>query len=198
MPHVADKSQDIDQKLSCPICKCSYFSKSQALLSTSWATLSGWDWANPNADIYQCSQCSFLLWFCPVTEEEAEEEVDLGGPKLTCTLCGETRFWTRQTLLSTRSATFLHIDWLNPGADNYICTNCAQLLWFAQTENGEEGETFECAGHLLACPICQHKNFWTRKVLLSDKTGTFFGVDWASPTADIFVCTNCTHILWFA
>src|SRR5262249_26976543 len=149
--------------LSCPICGWIRFSLSQALLSTKGANFFGFDWTNPNADTYTCMNCGYILWFLPTDEEEMEEEFEKAEQTLACTFCGHTGFWTRETLLSTRGATFFHLDWTNPNADNYICTHCAQVLWFAQTEDDEEGDVFERAGHVLRCPICQQTHFWTQE-----------------------------------
>src|SRR5438046_153631 len=105
-----DECQHTEQKLSCPICQCPYFSKSQTLLSTKGANFFGLDWTNPSADIYLCAQCSFILWFLPTIDGE-EEEVDIGSQMLTCTLCSHTGFWSRETLLSDKASTFLGFDW---------------------------------------------------------------------------------------
>lgn len=52
-------------------------------------------------------------------------------------------------------------------------------------------------GKELACPICSNKTFYQRKALLNTETKTFLGMDFLDPNAYCFICSHCTHILWF-
>ncbi len=55
----------------------------------------------------------------------------------------------------------------------------------------------EVKGHQLSCPVCSSKLFWSRKAQLNTATASFFGFDWANRSATCYVCSDCTHILWF-
>ncbi len=57
-------------------------------------------------------------------------EFEIKGRKLTCPICGSTRFWTRKSLLNTRGLTFMELDWANKQAINYICDGCDYIVWF--------------------------------------------------------------------
>ena len=59
----------------------------------------------------------------------AEERI-IKGNKLKCTVCSNTTFWERETLMNTPKMTFFKLDWLNKSALNYICNNCGFIHWF--------------------------------------------------------------------
>lgn len=61
----------------------------------------------------------------------------------------------------------------------------------------EEPQTYSVKGHSLRCPVCGNVYFWTKKVQLNTTMATFFNLDWANKNATCFVCSDCTHILWF-
>jgi DNA-directed RNA polymerase subunit RPC12/RpoP len=52
-------------------------------------------------------------------------------------------------------------------------------------------------GREVPCPVCAHDRFWTRRTLMDTRGAAFFGLDWAQPTAENYVCTRCGHVLWF-
>mgnify|MGYP006927631853 CR=1 FL=1 len=60
-----------------------------------------------------------------------------------------------------------------------------------------EPQPIEVLGEALQCPVCRNRLFWTRQAQLNTSLATFFGLDWANQSATCFVCSNCTHILWF-
>jgi DNA-directed RNA polymerase subunit RPC12/RpoP len=61
----------------------------------------------------------------------------------------------------------------------------------------EEGDALTVAGHAVACPICHHERFHMRRTLMESRGGALFGVDWASPAAETYICVRCGHVLWF-
>ena len=191
-----DEHQVGGKLLACPICGQAHFQSNQTLMSTKGANFLGLDWTNPNADTYTCTQCGYILWFLPGNTEG--EEFDVHGQRLACTFCNHTSFSRRETLMSTRGATFMKMDWTNPKADNYICANCAHVLWFMQTIDNKAGHECEIAGYKLSCQMCHNTHFWTRETLMSGKGATFMGMDWAERTAVNYLCSQCAHILWFA
>lgn len=52
-------------------------------------------------------------------------------------------------------------------------------------------------GHSLTCPICGNTQFRTREAQLNTAVATFFDLDWANKSATCYICSECTHILWF-
>jgi len=61
----------------------------------------------------------------------------------------------------------------------------------------EEPQPVEVLGNELKCPVCGNQQFWTRRAQLNTAIATFFNLDWANRSATCFVCSECTHILWF-
>jgi hypothetical protein len=61
-----------------------------------------------------------------------------------------------------------------------------------------EPQTIEVKGHVLKCPVCNNEFFWRRGAFLNTAIATFFKLDWISRNATCFVCSECTHISWFA
>ena len=64
------------------------------------------------------------------TRPDGSIEVTAEGRQLTCPVCGNTAFHERNSLLNTRFATFMKLDWANKQAVNYICTRCGYIFWF--------------------------------------------------------------------
>ncbi len=63
--------------------------------------------------------------------------------------------------------------------------------------NDDEPMPVEVAGHQLTCPVCAGQNFWTKRAQLNTAVASFFNLDWANHSATCFICSNCTHIMWF-
>ncbi len=51
-------------------------------------------------------------------------------------------------------------------------------------------------GHTLDCQVCRYGLFWHRRAQLHGGVATFFGLEWASPSADCYVCA-VRYIHWF-
>ena len=126
-----DEYQVGGKLLACPICGQAHFQLNQTLMSTKGANFLGFDWTNPNADTYTCTQCGYILWFMQTIDNKAGHECEIAGYKLSCQICHNTHFWTRETLMSGKGATFMGMDWAERTAVNYICSQCAHILWFA-------------------------------------------------------------------
>lgn len=56
-------------KLVCPCCQNDTFDKDYRQLNSRGATFLGFDWANRNAIILICKQCSYISWFMHEPEE---------------------------------------------------------------------------------------------------------------------------------
>lgn len=61
----------------------------------------------------------------------------------------------------------------------------------------EPTETVEILGKELRCQICGHNEFWKREAQLNTAAATFFGFDWANPSATCVICGKCGYIYWF-
>lgn len=53
------------------------------------------------------------------------------------------------------------------------------------------------SGDELRCTVCGFDRFFERKGQLNTSAASFFGLDWANPTAECWVCGRCGHIHWF-
>ena len=62
--------------------------------------------------------------------QKESQEVLKHGKKLQCSICEHDRFWSRKTLMNTRGATLLELDWANKQAVNYVCERCGYIFWF--------------------------------------------------------------------
>ena len=58
------------------------------------------------------------------------DAVSIAGRPLVCPVCGNARFFARDTQLNTAGMTFLGLDWANTNALNYVCDNCGYMFWF--------------------------------------------------------------------
>lgn len=58
-------------------------------------------------------------------------------------------------------------------------------------------ETISVKGNELKCTVCGNQYFYSREAQLNTAVATFFNFDWANRTATCFVCSECTHIMWF-
>ena len=56
--------------------------------------------------------------------------VDIGGRKLSCTICANSEFWHRRVQLHGAVATFFKLEFLGPNADCYVCSKCGYVHWF--------------------------------------------------------------------
>lgn len=52
----------------------------------------------------------------------------------------------------------------------------------------------EIGGQPLRCHVCGHDSFRHRRAQLHGGVATFFNVEWASPTADCYVCGVCGYV----
>ncbi len=60
-----------------------------------------------------------------------------------------------------------------------------------------QAEPVQVGGVDLHCEICKNDKFWHRTAQLNTAVATFFGFDWANPSANCLVCNQCGYIHWF-
>ncbi len=65
-----------------------------------------------------------------MSKKKEVKEYSISGQTLTCPICKQTKFWTRETLMNTTGMTLAGIEWANKAAKNYICDNCGYIFWF--------------------------------------------------------------------
>lgn len=63
--------------------------------------------------------------------------------------------------------------------------------------SNKEPQPFNVKGIDLKCPVCSNDKFRTKQVLLNTAAMSFFNLDWANRNANCFICSECTHIMWF-
>ncbi|ASO07222.1 hypothetical protein AREALGSMS7_03812 [Arenibacter algicola] len=52
-------------------------------------------------------------------------------------------------------------------------------------------------GKQLNCGVCGNDHFFNKRIQLNTSIFTFLNIDWLNKNATCFVCSNCTHIIWF-
>jgi hypothetical protein len=62
--------------------------------------------------------------------ENEPEQVSVAGVTLRCEICKNERFWQRRAQLNTAVASFFGLDWSNPSAECYVCSQCGYIHWF--------------------------------------------------------------------
>jgi predicted nucleic-acid-binding Zn-ribbon protein len=65
------------------------------------------------------------------------------------------------------------------------------------TSPPQEGTVLMVEGTPVACPICRHDRYRMKKTLMESKAAAFLDVEWASPSADTYICLRCGHVMWF-
>jgi len=63
--------------------------------------------------------------------------------------------------------------------------------------NNQSPKMVQVKEHDLKCPACFNNLFFMDSAQLKTGTATFFNKDWTNTSATYFVCSECTHILWF-
>ena len=58
------------------------------------------------------------------------ELVEVKGNQLSCPICSNKYFWSRNAQLNTSVASFFGIDWANRSATCFVCSDCTYIFWF--------------------------------------------------------------------
>lgn len=56
----------------------------------------------------------------------------INGQRVHCPICGNDRFSKQHTLMNTRGAALMNMDWADAGAETCICKSCGYVLWFRE------------------------------------------------------------------
>lgn len=49
----------------------------------------------------------------------------------------------------------------------------------------------------LTCRVCNHARFRHRRAQMHGALASFFNIEWTSPSADCYICTQCGYVHWF-
>ncbi len=61
--------------------------------------------------------------------------------KLECHHCNNSIFFKKKAQLNTAVMTFFDLDFMNPSAEVFVCSNCKYLFWFLEPEMKEISST---------------------------------------------------------
>jgi len=61
----------------------------------------------------------------------------------------------------------------------------------------EPGVPLTVRGRAISCPICQHERFYTSKKVVAGRMASLLSWQFASASADTYICVACGHMLWF-
>ncbi len=64
-------------------------------------------------------------------------------------------------------------------------------------KKNKEPFPIQVKGKQLECPVCDNDHFYKKHIQLNTSIFTFFNLDWLNKDATCFVCSECTHIIWF-
>ena len=62
--------------------------------------------------------------------KEEPIEVDVNGKQLRCVVCSNGTFHKREGQLNAAVATFFSLDWADPSANCFVCSECGYVHWF--------------------------------------------------------------------
>ena len=63
-------------------------------------------------------------------KEEDPQSIKVLDKELTCPICGNQLFYSRQAQLNTAVASFFNLDWANRSATCFVCSKCTHISWF--------------------------------------------------------------------
>ncbi len=63
-------------------------------------------------------------------KKKEPQTIEVKGKQLSCPICSNTHFWTRNAQLNTSAATFFGLDWANRSAHCFVCSECTYIFWF--------------------------------------------------------------------
>jgi hypothetical protein len=61
-----------------------------------------------------------------------------------------------------------------------------------------DGARYRIAGKNVRCLFCAQERFKRGEGQLNTAGASLLNLDWLNPSADVLVCTACSHIMWFA
>ena len=75
------------------------------------------------------------------------------------------------------------------------------MTWLPEEQLGGgriKGGPVSIGGRELSCSHCSGTIFSERSALLNTRGMTWLGFDWLNEGAQVFACTRCGHLEWFA
>lgn len=65
------------------------------------------------------------------------------------------------------------------------------------TPSRTDGVPLVVEGYPVACPVCRHDRFRTRRTVMETRTQAIWDMDWSSPTAENYICLRCGYVMLF-
>jgi predicted nucleic-acid-binding Zn-ribbon protein len=62
--------------------------------------------------------------------EKEPQTVEIRGHELSCPVCSNKNFWTREAMLNKAVSTFFNLDWTDRTATCFVCSECTHISWF--------------------------------------------------------------------
>jgi len=109
-----------------------------------------------------------------ITINEQGFEYEAGEKLISCSQCGNTRFFKGKAQLNTKQMTILGLDGFDKSAKTICCTK-----------------------YFVKCNHCENTYFIKGSAMLNTAGMTLLGLDWANRTAITLMCENCGLIHWF-
>lgn len=63
-------------------------------------------------------------------KQEEPQSIQVIDKELTCPVCSNQLFYSRQAQLNTAVASFFNLDWANRSATCFVCSKCTHISWF--------------------------------------------------------------------
>lgn len=67
----------------------------------------------------------------------------------------------------------------------------------AASPSRADGVPLVVEGYPVACPVCRHDRFRTRRTVMESRAQAIFDLDWSSPTAENYICLRCGYVMLF-
>ncbi len=61
----------------------------------------------------------------------------------------------------------------------------------------DDPEPATVRGKPFRCLVCNHDTFHTRRAQLHGALLSLFDLEWASPSCDLLICSECGYVHWF-
>jgi hypothetical protein len=61
----------------------------------------------------------------------------------------------------------------------------------------DEPEAATVSGKPFKCQVCGNDRFWQKEAVVHSAAASFMNIEWASPRAELLVCSGCGYVHWF-
>lgn len=74
-----------------------------------------------------------LISFAVIVINDEGFEYEAGGKLISCSQCGNARFYKSKAQLNTKDMTVWRLDYLDKSAKTLQCKKCGFILWFGKS-----------------------------------------------------------------